>query len=227
MGAALVFASAATISIGAWVLPVYEIYKAGEDVFVLPGLDLFADFGLRISCIPHWNNAEGGEDVDTSRCFVGIERFNQWCALLPDDHTTIGLDEHTGLILDFQAGKCQVNGVSSVTLLRECNPEIYPSNAEFSLGELGQFQLPEKPETGMSKVAWEMAHTVGGEKETVDEEIPDQIKDLVAERQQARLRKDWATSDRLRQQIADLGWQVQDSHSEDSTVRLVHIKKGP
>ncbi|NCP15895.1 cysteinyl-tRNA synthetase, partial [bacterium] len=32
MGAALVFASAATIAVGARALPVYEIYKVGEDV---------------------------------------------------------------------------------------------------------------------------------------------------------------------------------------------------
>ena len=109
MGAALVFASAAVIAAGACALPVYEIYKVGEDVAVVPGLDLFADFGLPLSIIPHWNNTDGGEDVDTSRCFVGIERFNQWCAMLPSEHTTVGLDEHTGIIIDFAAWKCSVS----------------------------------------------------------------------------------------------------------------------
>ena len=46
LGATLVFASAATISIGAHALPVYEIYKVGQDVHVVDGLNLFADFGL-------------------------------------------------------------------------------------------------------------------------------------------------------------------------------------
>jgi hypothetical protein len=62
LGATLVFASAATISVGAWALPVYEIYKVGEDVHVKGGLDFFGDFGLHLSFIPHWNNAEGGLD---------------------------------------------------------------------------------------------------------------------------------------------------------------------
>ena len=75
LGATLIFASAATISISAHALPVYEIYKVGQDVHVVDGLNLFADFGEHLSFMPHWNNAEGGADLDTSRCFVGMESF--------------------------------------------------------------------------------------------------------------------------------------------------------
>jgi hypothetical protein len=39
-------------------LQVYEIFKVGEDVSAPPGLDLFGDFGLPLSFIPQWNNAE-------------------------------------------------------------------------------------------------------------------------------------------------------------------------
>src|SRR4026207_2472353 len=53
LGATLVFASAATISIGAHALPVYEIYKVGQDIHVVDGLNLFADFGMHISFLPH------------------------------------------------------------------------------------------------------------------------------------------------------------------------------
>jgi len=83
LGATLVFASAATISVSAWALPVYEIYKVGEDVFANQGLNLFRDFGLHLSFIPHWNNADGGVDLDTSRCFIGMDRFVEWCNLVP------------------------------------------------------------------------------------------------------------------------------------------------
>ena len=38
LGATLIFASAATIAVGAWALPVYEIYKVGVDVHTVPGL---------------------------------------------------------------------------------------------------------------------------------------------------------------------------------------------
>jgi len=143
LGATLVFASAATISVGAHALPVYEIYKVGQDVHVVDGLNFFADFGLHLSFIPHWNNAEGGADLDTSRCFVGMERFSEWCGNVPTENNTIGLDEHTGLILDFESGQCEVSGVSSVSLVRECDPEIYPAGSKFSMRELGNFQLPD------------------------------------------------------------------------------------
>ena len=135
LGATLIFASAATISIGAHALPVYEIYKVGQDVHIVDGLNLFADFGLHVSFIPHWNNAEGGVDLDTSRCFIGMDRFAEWCGLVPPENETIGLDEHTGLIIDFESGLCEVSGVSSVSLVRECNPEMFPSGSKFPLSE--------------------------------------------------------------------------------------------
>src|SRR5512138_2178030 len=143
LGATLIFASAATISIGAHALPVYEIYKVGQDVHAVDGLNFFADFGLHLSFIPHWNNAEGGVDLDTSRCFIGMDRFNEWNSFVPSNNETIGLDEHTGLIMDFETGQCEVSGVSSVSLVRECNPEMYASGSKFALSELGEFRIPE------------------------------------------------------------------------------------
>jgi cysteinyl-tRNA synthetase len=43
------------------------------------------------------------------------------------------------------------------------------------------------------------------------EELPEEIKVLVAERQAARDAKDWAASDRLRDAIQDQGYTVQDT----------------
>ena len=216
-GAAIVFASAAVIAVGAFVLPVYEIYKAGEDVNAMPGLDLFADFNLQLSLLPHWNNTDGGEEVDTSRCFVGIERFNQWCSLLPVGHTTIGLDEHTGIIIDFATGNCSVSGVSSVTLLRACNPKIFPSGAEFPIKELGDFRMPENPETGISEVVWKMASNAA--QAAVLETVPEEVAVLLVKRQQARLQQEWAKADALRQQLTALGWIIQDTPDGQKIVR--------
>jgi len=208
LGATLIFASAATISVGAWALPVYEIFKVGEDVYSLPGLNLFSDFGITLSIIPHWNNAEGGIDLDTSRCFVGLDRFNQWCGTLPLENTTLGLDEHTGIIIDFQMGKCQVLGVSSVSLIRECDPEIYATGASFPLRELGEIRVPEPLDTGIPAEVWEMV-TAAGQPE--DNQPPQQVQALVDQRQAARADKNWSESDRLRDEIASFGWQVQDT----------------
>ena len=208
LGATLVFASAATISVSAWALPVYEIYKVGEDVFAKAGLNLFGDFGLHLSFIPHWNNAEGGMDLDTSRCFIGMERFVEWCNLIPPENTTIGLDEHTGLILDLEAGQCEVSGISSVSLVRDCNPEMYPSGVKFPLSDLGEFKMPEPLNLGIPEKAWDMVTNlmpVGNDKPS------DAVLLLLEQRQQARARKDFSESDHLRDIIAAHGWTVQDS----------------
>ena len=208
LGATLVFASAATISIGAHALPVYEIYKVGEDVHMVDGLNLFADFGLHVSFIPHWNNAEGGVDLDTSRCFIGMDRFTEWCGLVPSDNETVGLDEHTGLIIDFESGLCEVSGVSSVSLVRACNPEMYASGSKFPLGELGEFRIPDPLERDISEEAWEMCVNAT----LLENDQPsEQVIALVEQRLLARSSKNWVESDKLRDEIAALGWTVQDS----------------
>ncbi|MFM8424559.1 MAG: cysteinyl-tRNA synthetase [Chloroflexota bacterium] len=207
-GATLIFASAATISVGRWVLPVYEIYKVGEDVHVKDGLGFFADFGMHVSFVPHWNNAEGGVDLDTSRCFIGMERFKQWCDLLPTENTTVGLDEHTGVIIDFESGMCEVSGVSSVSIVRECDPEIYPSGSKFALKEIGDFQAPEPIEKDIPSEVWEM---IASASTSVNDGPSEEVLSLLEQRKQARANKDFGASDRIRDEIAALGWKVKDT----------------
>jgi cyanophycinase-like exopeptidase len=209
LGATLIFASAATISIGAYALPVYEIYKVGQDVHMVDGLDLFSDFGLHVSFIPHWNNADGGVDLDTSRCFIGMDRFAEWCNLVPSDNETIGLDEHTGLIMDLDTGMCEVSGVSSVSLVRECNPEMYASGSKFPLSELGEFRIPEPIEKDIPAHVWEMC--LNAPPLDDDDQPSEAVIALVEQRVLARANKNWAESDKLRDEIAALGWIVQDS----------------
>ena len=207
-GAALVFASAAMIAVGRFALPVYEIFKVGEDVHTVPGLDLFDDFSLNLSFIPHWNNSDGGEDVDTSRCFIGRDRFNQWCDELPRDHTTLGLDEHTGMIIDFNEGLCTVSGVSSATLLRECDPRIYPSRTEFLLAELGDLAV--KGDEIIRQDAWDLVNK-NPEGDLTQPTPSKEVIELLELRKLARIRHDWDQSDNYRDQIALLGWTVMDT----------------
>ncbi len=216
LGATLVFASAATISVGAWVLPVYEIYKVGEDVHTKDGLNLFSDFGLNLSFIPHWNNAEGGIDLDTSRCFVGKERFDQWRNLLPIESVMVGLDEHTGIIIDCENKACEVNGVGSISVVKRDGMEMYPSGSSFSLSELGQITYPDLIEKGIRPDVWEM---VSNAPKMEDETPPDEALKLLEQRKDARARKDFTESDRLRDQISALGWAVQDSKEGQKLVK--------
>ncbi len=216
LGATLIFASAATISVGAWALPVYEVYKAGEDVHTKLGLNLFADYGMNLSFVPHWNNAEGGIDLDTSRCFFGIERFDQWRKLLPAENILVGLDEHSGIILDFDTATCEVSGVSSVSVLKQNSMEIYPAGAKFPLSELGQFTPPPSMEQGLRPDAWGM---VVNASKIVEDIPPAEALVLLEKRKDARDRKDFAESDRLRDQISVLGWIVQDSKDGQKLVK--------
>lgn len=211
LGATLIFASAATVAVGSFSLPVYEIYKVGEDVHTVPGLDFFTDFDTPLSIVPHWNNAEGGDEVDTSRCFIGMDRFAEWCAGLPSDHTILGLDEHTGIILDFKRRSCQVMGVSSISLVRECDPRIFPAGTSFPLSVIGPMLEPEQASDGISQPAWELAANVPAPEAADAETPPAEVVALAQARQAARERRDWAASDDLRRQINRQGWSVQDT----------------
>jgi subtilisin family serine protease len=209
-GATLVFASAATIAVGAHTLPVYEIFKVGEDIHVKDGLDLFKDYNLPVTFIPHWNNAEGGADLDTSRCFVGRERFDLWRAMLPAGQTIVGLDEHTGIIIDFERAQCEVSGVSSVTICDGVETKIYPAGKECGLNELGTLKIPDADE-GISDAALEfLRHAPEPEADTAP---PADVLALADARQRARVNKEWAASDSLRDEIASLGWEVRDTPS--------------
>ena len=105
LGGTLFLSSSAPISFGAYTLPVYEIYKAGLDLHWIDGLNFFGAFGLSLSFVTHWNNRDGGDELDTSCCYIGWERFNQLLPNLPQDHTLVGIDEHTALTLDFMQGQ--------------------------------------------------------------------------------------------------------------------------
>jgi len=218
LGAALIFASAATISVGAHALPVYEIYKVGQDMHVVDGLNFFADFGLQVSFTPHWNNADGGVDLDTSRCFVGMDRFAEWCKLVPDENTTVGLDEHTGIILDFEKGICEVSGISSISLVRDCDPEpeMHPSGTTFDLKNLGDIQLPDPIEKNIPPHVWDMACNAP----PLDDSPSDEVIAMAEKRLLARGNKNWAESDQLRAEIAALGWIVQDAKEGYKLVRI-------
>jgi cyanophycinase-like exopeptidase len=135
-GAMLGFASAAALAVGAWVLPVYEIYKSGEDLHWQPGLDLFRPYGLDLTVITHWNNKEGGKDLDTSCCYVGRRRFEQLLALLPAETTVIGVDEQVTCILDLGAGSCQVFGPGGVSIIHAGRETRHAAGERFPLTEL-------------------------------------------------------------------------------------------
>ncbi len=135
-GLRLAFASAAAIAVSRFALPVYEIYKAGADLHWVEGLDLLGSLGFSLAIIPHWNNREGGEELDTSRCFMGLERFTQLVRLLPRETTILGLDEHTACLLDFAEGVGRVIGAGTVTIVTAEYSRSFRHREQFPLALL-------------------------------------------------------------------------------------------
>lgn len=208
-GCALIFASAATLAVSAHTLPVYEIYKVGQDLHWQAGLDILGLYGLAVVFIPHWDNTDGGTELDTSRCFMGRRRFEQLMALLPPAQTLVGIDEHTALILDPARHECRVMGKSGVTLISAAGETRFQSGDLFGLDRLGVFEPP-APQTIASAAVWEMSSFARSQQEA-EPALPAEVSALVEARQVARAGKDWAAADRLREQLARLGWVVQDT----------------
>lgn len=209
LGAGLAFSSATTVAVSCSALPVYEIYKVGEDLHWLPGLDFFGHYGLELVFIPHWNNQDGGEGLDTSRCYMGKSRFAELVDLLPPGQTVIGIDENTGLVIDFQAGCLHAVGQGSVTILRGGGEQRIQAGNGMDLSELGEFKLCD-PLAGISSDNWQAA--LQAQAQLAAAEAPDEeVVKLAQEREIARENQNWELADQLRGQIEELGWSIQDN----------------
>jgi hypothetical protein len=134
-GGAVTFASAAALTLGVVTVPVYEIYKVGQPTHWLDGLDLLAETGLCAAVIPHFNNAEGGTH-DTRFCYLGERRLQAMEAALPDGAFVLGVDEHTGAIIDLDARTLEVVGVGVVTVRDHGTATIHESGTTISLDDL-------------------------------------------------------------------------------------------
>jgi cyanophycinase-like exopeptidase len=224
-GAVLCLASAATIAFGRHCLPVYEIFKVGDDLHWKDGLDFLGRYGLSVSFVTHWNNQEGGEELDTSCCFMGRDRMTKLLAMLPVNETVIAIDEHTALVIDLDQGQCWVRGIGKVYLIRSAEVTLIAGAYEtFPIDVIGQLTIPNEAELALPEVNWPAA-SLGYE--GLDQGA---IERILRERAAARKQKNWTQADALRQQLQDLGIEVRDtpegtlwrsSHKADTEWRLL------
>src|ERR1022692_465462 len=130
-----VIASAAAAAMGVVAVPVYEIYKVGAEPHWLDGLDLLSVLGLKVTVIPHYDNAEGGTH-DTRFCYLGERRLSMLERDLPADAAVLGVDEHTALIFDLVAQDAEVVGRGGATVRKAGVSTILPSGSRITLPDL-------------------------------------------------------------------------------------------
>jgi hypothetical protein len=134
-GGAITFASAAALTLGAVAVPVYEIYKVGEDPRWLAGLDLLAAVGLHVAVIPHYDNTEGGHH-DTRFCYLGERRLRMLEEALPPGTHVLGVDEHTGVVLDLDADTATVVGNGALTVRLHGTSITHPTGTTLPIDAL-------------------------------------------------------------------------------------------
>ncbi len=132
-GGIVTMASAAALTVGIATIPVYEVYKVGEEPRWLEGLDLLGTAtGLRAAVVPHYDNAEGGTH-DTRFCYMGERRLRMLEAALPAGTFVLGVDSHTALVLDLQDRTASVAGLGGVTVRVDGRSAVLPAGSTVTL----------------------------------------------------------------------------------------------
>ena len=135
-GGTLVLGSAAALTLGSHAVPVYEIYKVGDDPVWVPGLDLLAELtGVAAAVVPHYDNKEGATH-DTRFCYLGEERLAALEATLPDEVGVLGVDEHTAMVVDVRARTLSVAGNGVVSVRRRGDTRTFAAGESLGLDEL-------------------------------------------------------------------------------------------
>jgi hypothetical protein len=221
-GGAVVLASAAALTIGRVTVPVYEIYKAGDDPFWMQGLNVLGTIGINAAVIPHYDNREGG-DHDTRFCFLGEERLLTLEEQLPPGTFILGIDEHSALMLDLVADIAFVHGRGGVTIRRGGISQTIPATETIPLVALRSAggdaaPPPARPSADISQnngtavaqrlITRERELEAARERERLVEPLIDALLEV---RQQARASGDFETADAIRQRLLELGVEIFDS----------------
>jgi hypothetical protein len=226
------FASAAALTLGAFTAPIYEIYKAGVKPYWLEGLNITAAMGLNCVIIPHFDNQEGS-NYDTSCCYLGARRLRLMESQLPGDVATLGVDEHTALIIDLKGDSLKVLGRSNGYWRLGGESRVLANGSTTPLEELRTLTLSSEPQSehiapepvsdpvalghiaagggtqGLEALAQLVQLAVSGGVGYID---PTTLVDgILAARENARMNGKYELADELRAALSKAGIDVQDS----------------
>ena len=247
-GGAVAFASAAALTLGRFTLPVYEIYKAGEEPRWIAGLDVLSVLGIDAAVVPHWDNREGAGH-DTRYCFVGERRMRVMEEQLPAETRILGVDEHTALVIDAGEGRARVDGRGGLTIRRAGRAVVHPAGTELPIDEL-RGPLVERPAeapqpadrtspsasaegTGVlhALLANELPPAarggiveLGERLQRAEQDRPTLVEPLVEAlleiRREARAGGDFARADAIRRRLVELGVRVTDAPDGSTAFEL-------
>jgi cyanophycinase-like exopeptidase len=221
-GAAVYVSSAASIAFSAFSVPVYEIFKVGEDPYWLDGLDFLGRYGMRLAIVPHWNNNEGGAELDTRFCYMGKARFEQLRKKMPSGVVMLGIDEHTACIMDFAHALVSIDGKGGAHIVRDGHIVEFVSGKTFPMSLLGadpfDLQGIGSELIGIAAMSSEVlpspATTLNPwiEEDSLANKIPPQLIDtLLAIRAELRSARQWAFADKIRNALTEFGIVVEDT----------------
>jgi len=206
-GVIMAFASAAALTLGKYVIPVYEIYKVGSIEGLNEGLNILDFLGKEVVIVPHFNNQEGG-DHDTSYCFIGKKRFKKLIDGL--DIITIGIDEHTSLTFDLNKSLINVRGLGNVYFMSK-DGEICLKNGDvMKIKDINSNYIPNKKE--------EIDLFI--ERDSINESVNIEIESLLKIRSIARNSKIYEISDRIRDLLKNYGVEIEDKENTTSWKKL-------
>jgi len=156
-GGTVAFASAASVSLGHYALPVYEIYKAGQPASWIDGLNLLSHVGLDAAVVPHWNNNDGMTH-DTTCCYVGRKRLDLLRGQMAPGSVVIGIDEHTALSFNERTGAATVSGQGTARVLTAEREQVFGSGDAFDLFEAASTS---RPAAAQAAAAPDLAPSIG------------------------------------------------------------------
>lgn len=233
-GGTLCISSAASLTLGAFTAPIYEIYKVGDQHPVWhEGLNVLGALGLNCVVIPHFDNNEGG-NYDTRFCYLGEPRLLELESQLPDGVATLGVDEHTAVILDFAQETLSVRGKSNGYWRVNGDTLVLQNEVTINLSELRSPAAPPRPDIRSSERTQELPVTLaevaakGGDAglealarlvqlaSTGGEGFIDPtplVEGLLSARLTARTQGHYELADELRNVILNAGIDVQDTPS--------------
>jgi cyanophycinase-like exopeptidase len=223
-GGAIVFSSAAALTLGHFTVPVYEIYKVGAKPSWLKGLNVLEAIGIKAAVIPHFNNAEGGSH-DTRYCYLGQKRLNYLKSQMDQDTLILGIDEHTAVIFDIDNETFEVYGLGNFTVETLNDRRVFNSGYKGELELLRSFNINGRSPLGsLSENAQNLKENLKTKHDVVDSNLKTRFKLLNSEFSELLVNNEFSKAGQLAASMLDEINSQDDINSDEPELNLSTLK---